>query len=218
MTWLLPVQAMVLALLLWVLLHHPELAVFIEENGPVETAAVVGYGLALIMLGACLFAATSRKLVLCLMVLCIFFAAREMDLHKTLTGTSMLRLSFYLNGPLTFAKAASALSVFAFVCSAAYLVLQHGRSLWARARMGNAYAQAALTFMAALVFSKSLDRTTAILREDFGLNIAESIAILIQANEEIIELTLPLIVALAAAQYLIQSRIEQRSQLLKKAT
>ncbi|AEG92030.1 hypothetical protein [Ramlibacter tataouinensis] len=201
--WLLPALGMLAAIAAWLALPAPRLALLLEEGQLLENLTVWAWGAAvLVLLALAVLRPGGRATALALALVSLLFAARELDLHKDLTGTSVLRVSWYLKGPFTAAHALSLAVLAAFAAALLYLVWRHGRTLWRRWRQGEPAAAATVAFLATLVLSKLLDRTASVLAEDFGLPLSLSAAVLVQGWEEVLELVLPLVAAVAAAQQL----------------
>src|SRR5690606_27324264 len=122
--------------------------------------------------------------------------ARELDLHKAFTGTSVLKVSFYL-GPAPLAHKLVALGAVGVVLAAVlYLLARHGRSVWRGLRQGHPAATTVAVFAATMVVAKIVDRSRMVLLEDFGVALGSSATALFIALEEALELGLPLLVLL----------------------
>ncbi|MEQ1682474.1 MAG: hypothetical protein ABL916_02410 [Burkholderiaceae bacterium] len=91
----LPLATIMAATLAWIAIPANRLAAFVAENGPVESATAVLYAFAA---AAVLFAADSGsdwKTPAALVIGIAGLVARELDLHRTATNDSVLRVSFY---------------------------------------------------------------------------------------------------------------------------
>ncbi|RYF42006.1 MAG: hypothetical protein EOO25_08090 [Comamonadaceae bacterium] len=133
-------------------------------------------------------------------------AGRELDWHKTFTGTSMLKLSYYLGeAPLRHKLAALAILA-CLVAAAAYLALRFARSTWRGLRARDAAAVTAATFLACMVISKLVDRSLTVLAQDWHLSISAQARSLQLAVEELMELELPALVLLGLVQLRLAAR------------
>src|SRR5690606_5600180 len=100
----------VVSVLAWGVLSPEAVLRLMAETGPIEeiTAALYFLVAAYVLVAGAPQAEPSLALPLCI-VLC-GFGARELDLHKAFTGTSVLKVSFYL-GPAPVAHKLVALGV-----------------------------------------------------------------------------------------------------------
>src|SRR5690606_35607145 len=139
------------------------------ESGPVEEATALLYFLvaAYVLVAGASQVEPALALPLCV-VLC-GFGARELDLHKAFTGTSVLKVSFYL-GPAPLAHKLVALGAVGVVLAAVlYLLARHGRSVWRGLRQGHPATTTVAVFAATMVVAKIVDRSRMVLLEDFGV-------------------------------------------------
>lgn len=171
------------------------------EDGPVENLTVFLY----IVAAAALVAANAKLpkgLALVLAIAMLAFAARESNWHRDFTGTSMLRVSYYLGSAPLAHKLASLgvlLPVLAAFAWLGWALVAHLRR-HGPARTPANFAIA--TFLVVLVFSKAVDRSVALLVQDFGVAGAADWKTLQLAIEEPLEMMLPVIVLVALAQHL----------------
>ncbi|TFZ02175.1 hypothetical protein EZ313_12910 [Ramlibacter henchirensis] len=130
------------------------------------------------------------------------FAAREADWHIHFTGTSMLRVSYYLGpAPLTH-KLLSFAAVGALLAGWLYLTIRAVRAWRSKRLHAGAVGANTLTFLGVLVFAKLLDRLLSVLAEDFGVATNDAMRALQVAIEEPLEMVLPVIVLATVWQYL----------------
>jgi hypothetical protein len=187
------------ALALWVVLPPEPLMRILAEGGPVELPTALLY--LLLALALLLPRSIDIRLRLALAVSFATFAAREFDLHKEWTGKSVLKVSFYLGDAPAHQKVV-ALSVLAVIAvSVLYLLRRHALATWRALRAGHPVAVTIAWFMATIVVSKVLDRSVNLLIEDFGVPVGPSVHALVSAVEEVSELVLPLLAALALLQH-----------------
>ena len=208
-----PAAAAMLALALWLGLPVGALNALMFEAGWVETFTLMAYAAAIVAVGLTLLVPGDRIARAAILLLLVALGAREMDLHMALTGTSVLRVSYYLRGAFSPEKGL-ALAVVALVLACVGYLLRHYAALfWRGVRSGQPIAWSVVAFFAAGVVAKILDRCVTILRNDFGVAVTPSAAALVLAVEEMLELSLPVLVVFAAVRYLRSARpaLEARS-------
>lgn len=173
----------------------------IHENGPVESLTVLLYLLVAVALWCVPRPLAQAAPRLALTVMLAAFAARELDLHKAFTGTSVLKVSFYLRDHPLHQKitALPILAVIAF--TAVWLLLRHARPMWQGLRRSRPLAITVAIFLVTLVCTKIIDRSFAILAEDFGVVMTTGLDTVLSALEEVVECSLPLTVAVGLMQH-----------------
>ncbi len=188
-----------IALLCWATLPTQVVMDALREFGPVESASVFFY-----LVAAAWAFVSIRRLPpgtgIAVGIVMLACAAREAQWHTDFTGTSMLRVSFYYGPASLQAKVVSLLALLPFLWAMLHLVRRYVPSLPRRWRQLQPRAVTILTFLVVLVVSKAVDRSLAILAEDFGLRGAMAWQSLQLSIEEPLELALPLLVILALAQ------------------
>lgn len=200
--WLVPLAALLCALGVWLLLTPQQVLAFMAEDGPLESATAALYGVAIAVLCINFRRFQDRWAWLALVVFMTWLMARELDLHLRLTGTSVLRLSYYLRGAFTLEKALALLAVGSFLLSLGYMAwLALRAGLWRAPlrRWREPLTAPALAFIASILVAKVLDRTVSVVTEDWGAPVPLSLAALVVACEEMLELGLPLLVMLAGS-------------------
>ncbi|NLD70013.1 MAG: hypothetical protein GX644_14510 [Limnobacter sp.] len=123
---------------------------------------------------------------------CIAAALREADLHKSLTGYSVLKLGFYSSPDFAawqkavagLVVAATAIALVALVALAVRSALRHG--------ILNPPMLLLILAVGLLVVTKVFDRAPAVLLEDFGIALSELTRRWLQAFEEGLEALLPI--------------------------
>lgn len=189
----------VTAILLGYLLPVERLTRLMAENGPVESTTVAFYFVAALLLALLRPPAVSPRSILMLTILLAAFGARELDLHKTLTGTSMLRVSFYGGDAPLLQKTISLLLLAPVIVSLVGLARRTPRLL-RRVRQGDAAAMTVAVFALTMLVSKVADRSVNILLEDLSIAVSPRLSAMVLSFEEILELSLPLLACLAWAQ------------------
>jgi hypothetical protein len=129
------------------------------------------------------------------------FAAREADWHIHFTGTSMLRVSYYLGPAPAMHKLVSLAAVAALLAGWLYLAIRAVRAWRSKRLHAGAVGANTLTFLGVLVFAKVLDRLLSVLAEDFGVATDAAMRALQVAIEEPLEMILPVIVLATVWQY-----------------
>lgn len=163
-----------------------------SEEGPFERLSIVAW-----LVTAAVVIVRIRPLgarAWAFALLCLVFAAREADWHKTFTGESFLKNSFYRNVARPFeerlmagavAVLLVALLLYAGFVIARFLFLRGG---W-RSRSG-AWLMAGT---ALVVIGKVLDRLPATLSVDYGIELGPMVHLYAAAFEEGLEMIHPLI-------------------------
>jgi hypothetical protein len=189
-----------LSLSAWWLLPPEVILQWLDEGAAVEDFTIVLYLLAMAWL---LFGSRSMPtgVALALALTMAAFAAREADWHIHFTGTSMLRVSYYL-GPAPVLHKAASLGVLAVLLSAWTYLLAATMRAWRAGRLGSgALRTNVATFGVVLAATKLLDRSLSVAQEDFGMAAGPAARALQLALEEPLEMALPLIVLATAWQY-----------------
>jgi hypothetical protein len=188
------------ALATWLLLPARLVLDLMGETGPVESLTAAAYVLCAVAIAWAHQPGDDRRDVLALCVVMLAFGARELDWHKAFTGASVLKLSWYAgNAPLA-VKASAAAIVLVVAAAVVWLAMRHTRPLWAGLRRRAPLAVTVLAFMVTLGVAKTLDRSVAILAEDFGVPVSLPWRALRSALEEWLELALSMLTLLGLAQ------------------
>lgn len=180
------------------------------EDGPIENATVLFYYLAMIVLWLFRPRALSRRSALAIHIILMALAARELDLHKALTGTSMLKLRFWEGmtpAPQWIEAFGLLLALFAVIAA---LIWRHWKEFRAALRRRDAWAVTLATFVATMVIAKLADRSLGVLRERFSFESADWLAALMQSIEEPFEMMLPVLIAIAVLQGLSKETLVSR--------
>jgi hypothetical protein len=197
-----PLLAALFAVTLWLLLSPADVMVVMREGGPIEGLTEKMY----FLLAAALWLSPRRagewRDTLALTVMLAAAGAREMDLHKAFTGYSVLKVSFYLHDVPLRHKLTALFFLGLIAAAAFYLLRRHAGALWQRLRQREPVACSLAIFFATLVITKVLDRAINVLAGDFGVSTSTEIHALVSALEETVEMSLPVIAALARWQYL----------------
>lgn len=167
------------------------------EEGAVEQLTALGF----FLVAPCVWwmrrAGDPPQTLAALSIVFLGFCARELDWHKVWTGTSVLRVSWYLGPAPVLHKLIALLVLATFALAVAWLLVRHARAWWRSLRAQEAVAISVAVFLAAIVLAKGLDRSYSILTEDAGLALPVWVQAVINAIEECLELTLTLIALLA---------------------
>lgn len=185
----------------WALLDATQRQHLMSEGGPIEQASWL---LWLVMaLAFALLAKPGDRVStrLALVVMMVAFAAREADLHKEITGKSVLKLSFYFQAFPLHQKLIAAVAVVAVLAAAGLLIKRYGTKVWQGARGGDIVCTTVLIFLFSMVVSKILDRSVNVLLEDYGIAMPTRIGQLIGTTEETMEAMLPLVAAIGLLQH-----------------
>jgi hypothetical protein len=189
--------ALLSALAAWYFLPPDSQTWLLRENGPIEGSTAALFFLLAVLGLLWRPAHTERWSWLAVCGLCLAAGAREMDWHKLWTGKSVLKVSFYLGDAPALHKLLALLAVLCVLACTVYLLLRYRRPLWQALWRGDAFARTIATLLASVVFTKIMDRSVNVLAQDFGVLLAPATVMLISMVEEVGEISLPLMVALA---------------------
>ena len=132
-------------------------------------------------------------------VLYLLFAAREADLHKYFTTSSISKLNYYRDGSIALSErvvaAIVAIAILCLIVYAAYVVV---RFLTARRGLSTRAGVWLLLGAGLLVFGKALDRSAAVLTEIFHVVRPQWLIGLTDSFEEGLELATPVLLAISA--------------------
>lgn len=168
-----------------------------SEEGPIEKASIVFWIFAAIVvlvrtrpLGANAWAFA---------LLFAIFAAREADLHRAFTADSMFKSAYYRHVPASFAeKLVAGIVAIAIILLLVRVLWISIRFLWHERGWRTRCGAWLLAGLVLLVFTKVLDRTPAVLADDFGIRISPLLKMYADAFEEGLEAVLPLMFAFSA--------------------
>lgn len=170
-----------------------------SEGGPVENLTLVFYALGILAVLAVPTRIVSGVDKLATCILLAAFAAREMDLHTVMFGTSILKARFYNRDGTASQIAIALLVLLPIFASIGWLAVKHGRQWLGALRKRQPAAITFLIFMIALVVAKLSDRAPDTLA---GWNMAVSMTVqhIMQGIEESLEMFLPIFIAMAVWQ------------------
>ena len=188
----------------WLALAPAAVEHFMGETGPVERVTAATYALCALAIWRLHLPSDDRRSVLAASVVMLAFCARELDWHRTFTGSSVLRLSWYAGPASPGAKALAAGAVLVVIAALAWLVLRHAGDVVSGWRRRRPTAVTILVFIALLVVAKTLDRSVSMLIEDVGVDVSLKWKALRSAFEEWFELGLSMLVGL----WLLQHRAD----------
>lgn len=195
-----PLAALVAALAVWGLLPHEQGLALLKEGAAVERLTELLFFALVPAVWWLRRPGDEGRVLLALSVMFLAFGAREMDLHKYWTGTSVLKVSFYLRDAPLHQKLVALPLVAAVLVAAGWLALRFVRPGWRALRRREPLAVTVACFFATMAVSKVFDRSLNILAEDFGVVFPVSVHALVAALEEILELSLPIIAAVGLLQ------------------
>jgi hypothetical protein len=164
---------------------------WLSETGPFEVAALVAWIAAAAVLASRIRPFTSRTLAF--VVVCLLCAAREADLQKAFTQESISRLSYYRRSAAPRAEKLMAGSVaLLFTVLLIYAALVAARFLFREGGLRSRSGLWLIVGAALLVLTKILDRSYAVLGENFGLWLPPIWHHVTAALEEGLEAVVPL--------------------------
>jgi len=185
-----------------------------SEGGPVEELTLGCYALGILAVTMVPTRIVGRidKLATC--ILLAAFAAREMDLHTVMFGTSILKARFYNRDGTAPQIAIALLILLPIFASIGWLAVKHGRQWLGALRERQPAAITFLIFMIALVVAKLSDRAPDTLA-GWHLMVSMTVRHIMQGIEESLEMFLPIFVAMAvwqAARYAMPRMSPQTSR------
>jgi hypothetical protein len=198
---LLAVAVLLAAWVFWALWPSVLVAAAMSEGGHVENLTVAGYGIA----AAAAWVLRDRRwrpgLAMALVVVLLAFGARELDWHRSWTGVSVLKLSFYFGSHSIASKLMSAMLVGIVAVAMAYVALWGAGPLRNALRQRRPVAITVATFLVVMVVSKLIDRSLNLFLEIAGRQFDLSERARQLALEESLELLLPVFVVVALLQH-----------------
>lgn len=182
-----------------------ESRVHLYEDGLVERATATLYLVAAAAVWIVALRARDSgvplKTWLALSTLFCAFGLREMDWHKAWTGTSILKVSYYLQaGPLR-PRLFALLALLPIVLAVLHLLVRYARVAWAAFRRGDTLACTTVVFVCTMAATKVLDRSLNLVREVVGYRFPPEAHTLVSPFEEITELALPVLLLLGLLQF-----------------
>ena len=176
--WLwLPVVTIVAATLAWAALPANSVAAFVAEGGPVENAAAVLYGFAVVAVVVAARSGSGWKTPAALVIGSVALVARELDQHRTDANDSVLRVSYYDGHAPLQTKLFALAAIGLFVLAMAYLAVRHAGPLLRALKQARPLAITVLMFFLIGVLSKTFDRGVGILAEDLRVVLPVSAAV-----------------------------------------
>lgn len=171
----------------------------VSEEGPLEGAAALAW---LLLAPLVLWRGGLSRHAVSLALVCAVFGARELDLHKIVAGTSFLKTNFYRGDAVgmhdKLIGGALALAVLAIV---AYGLVVNARAFLRRRAWRSSWGRIVVLAVALLVLSKLLDRTPAILKDEWHAPLGWTASHLVTVHEEWLEAFVPIALAAAALGY-----------------
>jgi hypothetical protein len=199
--WWLAGAFLLAALVTWLALPPGQVEHLMQEPGPIEQFTAITYAVC----GVAIWMLRDRRddlrstLAASAMVFALW--ARELSMHKSFTGTSVLRLSWYAGPASLGAKAVAAAVVLGVLTALVWLLVRHGRARWEGWRRREPLAVTLVVFVVVLVVAKVLDRSVSILLGDFGLAVPLRWVALRSSIEEWMELGLSALLLLGLFQH-----------------
>jgi hypothetical protein len=166
-----------------------------------EGGIVEGLSLALWLFLGCLVILSRRVMAppvsLAAAALCLLAAAREADWHNFFTGTSVFKVSYYLDqGVAPAERVVVAALLFAAASAGAWLAVRMIRHV-RESELVDSHLFFLFAAMALLPATKVLDQAPAILRKDVGIILTDEANHALTALEEGLELAIPLLLLFA---------------------
>lgn len=194
--------AILLCLSLAMLLPASTLEGLIRKGSLFELGSILGWLAA--GLTALVIAASSRAWTAYAPpgVVMLLFAAREADWHKAFTADSILKTNYYQEtvAPLT-EKVLGAVVAVGILFLLAYCALRYSKPVWHGLRRFAAWAVTVVAGLGLLVFSKVVDRSVGMMKDEWGLEVPLWLEKFQAAVEEPLEFVVPAFFILATLQH-----------------
>jgi len=191
----------VFALILSCLVPTETLIHLMEEGQLVETLTLYAYAVTLLYYifrpGLHIAFLTRCSIILALFAM----MAREADLHKSIAHMSMLKLRFWTGNLPLHDKLEAFFIMLPIVFACLYLITKYAKDVWAQAKAQQAYAITTLTFVALLPLTNIADRSLGVLKETFGWHAPHWLIALQTSQEELLEMSLPILALVATLQF-----------------
>jgi len=159
-----------------------------REGGAVETASAIGFAACALLVWTRSGTAVSNKV--CVTVILLAMAARELDMDKRFFTRGLFKSSQYLKEGVPLAeKIVGGAIILCILGCLIGLFLRERRTLWAGLRGGYAGALAVALAVAFAGIAKSLDGIARKL-EPFGVRVTDALSVRFQGIEEVMELTI----------------------------
>ena len=202
MTVYISVAASLAALVSWMAMSSESMIRFVRENGPIENLTLVVYIVAIALIlysGRTVLTVKTRAAIV---ILLVYMFMREADLHKSLSGTSILKIKFWLGSQFPVTDKLMALAILLPVLWALfYFIRGYTRRWWSDLCLKDGYAVGIFVFFAVLVISKIFDRSLNMMTEMWGWRFPMWVEALVTGQEEYLECILPLLITVSFYQY-----------------
>ena len=190
------------ALVSWMAMSSESMIRFVRENGPIENLTLVVYIVAIALILYSGRTVLKVKTRVAIVILLAYMFMREADLHKSLSGTSILKIKFWLGNQFSVTDKLTALAILLPVlCALFYFIFGYTRRWWSDLRAREGYAVGIFVFLAVLVISKVFDRSLNMLTEMFEWHFPMWVDALVTGQEEYLECILPLLITVSFYQY-----------------
>ena len=141
MTAYVSVIASLAALVSWMAMSSESMIRFVRENGPIENLTLVVYIVAIALIlysGRTVLTVKTRAAIV---ILLAYMFMREADLHKSLSGTSILKIKFWLGSQFPVTDKLIALAILLPVLWALfYFIRGYTRRWWSDLCLKDSYA------------------------------------------------------------------------------
>jgi hypothetical protein len=194
------------SILLWCFLPYLTVQAAIREGGPIEDITLVLYLVAAVSVFSFLMKFTTVKNAVSLAILLAAMFARECDFHNHFTGVSVFKIRYWLSDAPYQHKLVALALISLVVVSLFYLIKDNAHKIKADNSKKISYSYTVITLLWFIPLTKLLDRSPAILREKFGLDLDDTFIALLSINEELLECGIPILVVLAIFQFVHYKR------------
>jgi len=201
------VACALLLIVLVVRLSEERFAWIFAEAGPFE---ILSCGFWILLGAACLTLPGLPRRPWQQGIVALVAAAREADLHKVFTDTSVLKASYYLKSAAPpFEKLLAAAVTLPLLVVVAYVLVSGARLIRRTRAWRFDWGRTALLAMGLLVASKLLDRSEAVIADWFGVHLPLLAHRFVASFEEGVECLLPILFIVVLLQYQHQHLVDR---------
>ncbi|EBC3833828.1 hypothetical protein FPE07_002102 [Salmonella enterica subsp. enterica serovar Braenderup] len=188
----------IFAFFLWLWMPTRELLHISEEGQIIETLTLYAYVFAIVIF----IIMRSPKAVIRWSVVIVLLAmlAREADLHKIIADMSIFKLRFW-TGELPLRDKAIAIVILSPIALAVIYLLRYTSIVLQEMHKNVAHAITIISFVVLTILTKIIDRSVGVAREIFDWHSPDWLVALQTSQEELLELSIPLLAGIAIVQY-----------------
>ena len=191
-------------------LDDNDMKLFLQENGPIEWATVLGYFLCVVMIVYQGGIAYIKKYYY-IFLLIIFFMLKELDFDARFTTTGMFKLRFFTSSTVPLLEKIIGVMIIVLLLYIIFIILhRHLKDFLINLRKREIISVGVFITCALLAVSQSFDGFDRKLK-GLGIEVSHQLSIHIQALEEIGELGIPIIILITVNAFFRKSRLSHKT-------